>query len=127
MTETTAAPRSVPLWQVERELLRQMKELQGPDERPVQRAHMANLVVYCDSQERAAELNREIPEVVSVHPARVLLLIADAEIAEHGVGDDRAGSTAANRLARLRLFRAGDADGRWPRACTIYRSPCVPC
>jgi glucose-6-phosphate dehydrogenase assembly protein OpcA len=79
MTETTAVPHSVPLWQVERELLRQTRELQGPDERPVQRARMANLVVYCASQERAAQLNSEIPEVVSVHPARVVLLIADAE------------------------------------------------
>jgi hypothetical protein len=77
MTETK--PRSVPLGAVERELLRQMKELQGPDERPVQRARMANLVIYCASQERAASLNAEIPEVVNVHPARVLLLVADAE------------------------------------------------
>jgi hypothetical protein len=77
MTETK--PRSVPLGAVERELLRQMKELQGPGERPVQRARMANLVIYCASQERAASLNAEIPEVVNVHPARVLLLVADAE------------------------------------------------
>jgi glucose-6-phosphate dehydrogenase assembly protein OpcA len=77
MTETTARP--VPLWEVERELSRQMKALQGPDERPVQRARMANLVVYCNSQDRAARLNTEIPDVVTVHPARVLLLVADAE------------------------------------------------
>jgi glucose-6-phosphate dehydrogenase assembly protein OpcA len=79
MTDTTTAPRSVPLWAVERELLRQMKELQGPDERPVQRARMANLVIFCSSRERAAKLNTEIPDVVSVHPARVLLLLADDE------------------------------------------------
>jgi glucose-6-phosphate dehydrogenase assembly protein OpcA len=79
MTDTAALPRPVPLWEVERELLRQTKALQGPDERPIQRARMANLVVYCDSQERAARLNAEIPEVVAVHPARVLLLIADPE------------------------------------------------
>jgi glucose-6-phosphate dehydrogenase assembly protein OpcA len=77
MTQTSE--RKVPLGAVERELLRQMKELQGPDERPVQRTRMANLVIYCNSMERAAGLNREIPEVVSAHPARVLLLIADAE------------------------------------------------
>lgn len=69
--------RTVPLWEVERELSRQMKALQGPDERPIQRARMANLVVFCSSQERAAKLNMEIPDVVAVHPARVLLLIAD--------------------------------------------------
>lgn len=77
MTQTS--PRSVPLGMVERELLRQMKELQGPDERPVQRTRMANLVVFCASQQRAASLNAEIPEVVNVHPARVLLLVADEE------------------------------------------------
>jgi glucose-6-phosphate dehydrogenase assembly protein OpcA len=77
MTETK--PRSVRLGAVERELLRQMKEMQGPGERPVQRARMANLVIYCASQERAASLNDEIPEVVNVHPARVVLLVADAE------------------------------------------------
>jgi glucose-6-phosphate dehydrogenase assembly protein OpcA len=79
MSETIE--RKVPLGAVERELLRQMKELQGPDERPVQRTRMANLVIYCNGQERAAGLNLEIPEVVSVHPARVLLLVADAESA----------------------------------------------
>jgi glucose-6-phosphate dehydrogenase assembly protein OpcA len=77
MTETSE--RKVPLGAVERELLRQMHELQGTDERPVQRTRMANLVIYCASQERAAGLNAEIPEVVNVHPARVLLLVADAE------------------------------------------------
>ncbi|HZV07704.1 MAG TPA: glucose-6-phosphate dehydrogenase assembly protein OpcA [Gemmataceae bacterium] len=78
---TEVIERKVPLGAVERELLRQMKELQGPDERPVQRTRMANLVVYCTSEERAARVNTEIPEVVSVHPARVILLIADAESA----------------------------------------------
>jgi glucose-6-phosphate dehydrogenase assembly protein OpcA len=79
MTDPSIPSRPVQLWQVERELIRQMKALQGEDERPVQRARMANLVVYCSSQERAARLNTEIPDVVAVHPARVLLLIADTE------------------------------------------------
>jgi glucose-6-phosphate dehydrogenase assembly protein OpcA len=79
MTEPVVAPRPVALWDVERELLRQTKALQGPGDRPVQRARMANLVIYCTNQERAAKLNREIPDVVSVHPARVILLIADSE------------------------------------------------
>ena len=79
MSAPPVEPRSVSLWDVERELSRQMKALQGPDERPVQRARMANLVVYCDSQERAAQLNAEIPDVVAVHPARVLLLVADPQ------------------------------------------------
>ena len=40
---------------------------------------MANLVIYCASQERAARVNSEIPDVVNVHPARVILLVADDE------------------------------------------------
>ena len=79
MTDVSETSRPVPPRMVEREFLRQMKQLQGPDERPVQRARMANLVIYCAGQERAAQLNREIPDVVAVHPARVLLLIADEE------------------------------------------------
>jgi glucose-6-phosphate dehydrogenase assembly protein OpcA len=79
MTEASEASRPVPPRMVESEFLRQMKQLQGPDERPVQRARMANLVIYCTSQERAAQLNREIPDVIAAHPARVLLLIADDE------------------------------------------------
>jgi glucose-6-phosphate dehydrogenase assembly protein OpcA len=77
MTEASLAPKQVAPREVEREFLRQMKHLQGPDERPVQRARMANLVIFCTTQERAAQLNHEIPDVVAVHPARVLLLIAD--------------------------------------------------
>ena len=77
MTDTKS--RSVSLGGVEREFLRQMKGMQGPDERPVQRARMANLVIYCAGRERAAQINGEIPEVVNVHPARVLLLVVDAE------------------------------------------------
>ncbi len=79
MTETQVHPRSVPLREVERELLRQMKQFQGEDERPIQRARMANLVIYCSRQERAVQLYDEIPEVAAVHPARVLLLLADEE------------------------------------------------
>jgi hypothetical protein len=77
MTETNE--RKVPLGAVEREFLRQMHEMQGADQRPVQRTRMANLVIYCAGRERAAALNTEIPEVVNVHPARVLLLVADPE------------------------------------------------
>jgi glucose-6-phosphate dehydrogenase assembly protein OpcA len=74
----TPQPRPVRLRDVEQELVRQLKALQGLDERPVQRARMANLVIYCNSQVQADRIDADIPEVVSVHPARVLLLVADA-------------------------------------------------
>ena len=38
-------------------------------------ARMSNLVVYCDSDARAAQVAAEISSVVDVHPARVLLLV----------------------------------------------------
>ncbi|HEY7327691.1 MAG TPA: glucose-6-phosphate dehydrogenase assembly protein OpcA [Gemmataceae bacterium] len=95
MTETKAC--TVPLGRVEREFLRQMKEMQGPDARPVQRARMANLVIYCAGKERAATVNAEIPEVVNVHPARVILLVVD----------DDSSSTELEATVLVRPLRSG--------------------
>jgi glucose-6-phosphate dehydrogenase assembly protein OpcA len=69
--------RTVELHDVERELDRQMKVLQGPGTEPVLRARMSNLVIFCDNAERAEEIDRDIPDICAVHPARVLQLIAD--------------------------------------------------
>ena len=60
----------VPLRDVERVLVRQMKALQGPGAAPVQRPRMANLVIYCNSLEQADRINAQIPEIEAVHPAR---------------------------------------------------------
>jgi glucose-6-phosphate dehydrogenase assembly protein OpcA len=68
----------VSLRDVERVLVRQMKALQGPGAAPVQRARMANLVIYCNNQEQADRINAQIPEIEAVHPARVLLVIGEA-------------------------------------------------
>jgi glucose-6-phosphate dehydrogenase assembly protein OpcA len=38
---------------------------------------MSNLIIHCNSAARAVEVDAMIPEIVKVHPARVLLLIAD--------------------------------------------------
>jgi glucose-6-phosphate dehydrogenase assembly protein OpcA len=82
-----ARPVAVPLYEVERELARQMQALQGPGDRPVQLARMSNLVVYCDSAAQAEQAEAQVPDVVAVHPARVLLLVA-------GPGADAASVTA---------------------------------
>jgi glucose-6-phosphate dehydrogenase assembly protein OpcA len=71
----------VPLRDVERELNRQMKVLQGEGPAPVLRVRMANLVIFCDGEEQAAALDAEIPDVCAVHPARVLLLVGDRKAA----------------------------------------------
>jgi glucose-6-phosphate dehydrogenase assembly protein OpcA len=72
-----ARPVAVPLKEVERELDRQLRAAQGSGERPVQRVRMSNLVIYCDGPEQAARVEAQVPEVVVVHPARVLLLIPE--------------------------------------------------
>jgi glucose-6-phosphate dehydrogenase assembly protein OpcA len=69
--------RTVALHDVEHELNRQMKVLQGPGADPVLRARMANLVIFCHSAEQAAVLDRQIPDVCAAHPARVLLLVGE--------------------------------------------------
>lgn len=101
MIEASLTPKQVAPREVEREFLRQMKQLQGPDERPVQRARMANLVIFCTTQERAAQLNQEIPDVVAVHPARVLLLIAD----------EASTSTELTATVSVRPLHAGGGNG----------------
>ncbi|HMK22860.1 MAG TPA: hypothetical protein VK466_11045, partial [Terriglobales bacterium] len=64
-----------PLRTVEAEIARQMKALQGPGERPVQSARMSNLVIFSDNREQAQSLAAEVAEIVSIHPARVLLVL----------------------------------------------------
>ena len=75
----------VPLGSVERELARRLKSVYGPGESPVQRARMSNLVIYCTDEVHAAEVDSQIPEIVKIHPARVLLLIADEQSKSHDV------------------------------------------
>jgi glucose-6-phosphate dehydrogenase assembly protein OpcA len=68
----------VPLRSVEEELRRQMKCLQGTPDRPVHTARMSNLVIFCDQRQQAESLAAEVPQVVAVHPARVLLVLGEA-------------------------------------------------
>jgi glucose-6-phosphate dehydrogenase assembly protein OpcA len=68
---------AVPLRDIERELSRQMRQFQGEGESPVHRARMSNLVIFCNNREQAAAVAAQVPDVVAVHPARVLLLIGE--------------------------------------------------
>lgn len=45
----------------------------------VMRACMSNLIIYCDTIEEAEVISEEIPLIVDVHPARVLLLIGKGQ------------------------------------------------
>lgn len=66
----------VALEDVDRELARQLHAIQQPGEQPVLRAHLSNLIIFCKSDDRAAQLEAEVPAIVAVHPARVLLLVS---------------------------------------------------
>jgi glucose-6-phosphate dehydrogenase assembly protein OpcA len=70
----------VPLRDVERELNKQMKALQGAGSAPVQRARMSNMVIFCDSLERSILLNEQVLTISVVHPARVLLLVGESDL-----------------------------------------------
>jgi glucose-6-phosphate dehydrogenase assembly protein OpcA len=95
---------SVPLKDVDRELNRQIKLLQGPGDAPVQRARMANLIIFSYQQERADAVNAQLAEIVAHHPARVLLLVGDPQ------GDDRELKCTLT-IRPVRLGRSGQAYG----------------
>jgi glucose-6-phosphate dehydrogenase assembly protein OpcA len=88
-----------PLRAVETALAGQMKALQGGGEHPVRSARMSNLVIFSDQRERAESLAAEVPEVVSIHPARVLLVLGEAGVEDAPV--------TATTLVRPRPSRAG--------------------
>lgn len=78
-TVSPCDPMVVPLRDVERELTRQLKCLQDHQhEAPVVRAGLSNLVIYCDSALLAEEIGRVVPDIVAIHPARVLMLVHEA-------------------------------------------------
>jgi glucose-6-phosphate dehydrogenase assembly protein OpcA len=81
MTTTVPLPPQfgvvLPIRAVERELnglLRVATEVSGM---PLCQVHMSNLVIYCDQMDTAERVAKQVPDIVAVHPARVLLLIRD--------------------------------------------------
>jgi glucose-6-phosphate dehydrogenase assembly protein OpcA len=82
-TPKRSAPAPVALRNVERELGRRLRAVQGPGDNPVVRACMSNLILFTDRLELAEALADEVPAIICAHPARVLLLLA-----EPGPGDE---------------------------------------
>ena len=76
----------VSLWNVERELNRQLSPGGADAHVPVHRARMSNLMIFCDSEARAERIAAEIPAVIALHPARVLLLLGEPD-GKKGAGD----------------------------------------
>ncbi len=80
--------RTVPLRDVERELSRQLKVLQGEGPVPVLRSRMSNLIIFCNSGMHADALDAQIPDVCAAHPARVLLLVGERSATDGAVKAD---------------------------------------
>ena len=76
---STAAPAddAVPLKQVEKELARRLGEGRADASQPWQIARLSNLVIFCNKPEQAAAIAQIVPDIVAVHPARVLLCLAE--------------------------------------------------
>lgn len=73
-------PQQVDLAEIERALTRFWRYPGAPEVgRPVTRACMANLVIFCRHADEEQEIVQEIPTIVAQHPSRVLLLVADAQ------------------------------------------------
>jgi glucose-6-phosphate dehydrogenase assembly protein OpcA len=112
----------VPLHDVERELSRQMHEFQGKGDKPVLRARMSNLVIFCNTRDQAAAVAAQVPDVVTVHPARVLLLLGEpAEesrpiTATVQVRRQRVGSAEQCCTEQVLLHAAGSQVDRLPFA-----------
>ena len=113
----------VPLRDVEAMLARQMKALQGPGAAPVQRARMANLVIFCNSLEQAILINCQVPEIEAVHPARVIVLVGEPGPEERDVTArvtvrplHIAGGRAHALAEQVTLHAAGAAVERLPFA-----------
>jgi glucose-6-phosphate dehydrogenase assembly protein OpcA len=82
--DVTESGEVVPLADVECALARKFREAQGPGEGPVQHACMSNLIIFCDRPDKCGPCTAAVPRIVSMHPARVLLLLAEPE----GKGND---------------------------------------
>lgn len=76
-TAASPTPVTVSLPEVEREFLRRLHLHAEQGAPTLVRACMSNLVIFCNNRQQEARAAAEIPGIVALHPARVLLLVAD--------------------------------------------------
>jgi glucose-6-phosphate dehydrogenase assembly protein OpcA len=112
----------IPLGEVERELARRLVGVQPSGNKPVLQAHLSNLVIFCHTEDLAGKILDEIPAIVKIHPARVILLIgergseagemsASIRVPQHCMGD---GQILCSPIITLRA--KGPAINRLPYA-----------
>lgn len=113
--------RRVDLDAIEAELARLWRAPGSDDGPTTTRACTSNLIVFCASRAEAEACERDIPEIVRQHPARVLLLVADPEAASALEASVSAFCYPAGRGAHfcseyVVLRAGGDAAQRLPSA-----------
>jgi glucose-6-phosphate dehydrogenase assembly protein OpcA len=111
--EAEAESTTVPLRQAERELNRQLKRMQdGKGEAPAIRAGLSNLVIYCNSKPLAEQVEAEVPAIVAIHPARVILLVHEPD------GDD----ATVTATVHTRLHKLGKGHRAFSEQITLHAS-----
>jgi glucose-6-phosphate dehydrogenase assembly protein OpcA len=112
-----------PLGDVERELTRQMRALQGAGSEPLQRARMSNLVIFCSSLEQSIFVNEQVYQLSASHPARALLVVGEPGPAERDVSARitvrpvaESGSKQFACVEQVTLHASGAAVDRLPFA-----------
>jgi glucose-6-phosphate dehydrogenase assembly protein OpcA len=110
----------VALQDVERELARQMRVHTQDWDAPVHRARMSNLVIFCNSRLKAAEIDAQLPDIVAVHPARVLLLVG-----EPGPDSPEVSASVVVRAQRLGSYQqcCSEQVTLTASGCTVDRLP----
>lgn len=51
----------------------------------VTRACMSNLIIYCEDDEQSRDVEQSIPDIVGLHPARIIFLTAHGNTSEPGI------------------------------------------
>jgi glucose-6-phosphate dehydrogenase assembly protein OpcA len=76
-----SSPLPVSLTDIEKELAGLWNSLsqEAPSGYTLTRACMSNLVIYCETRKEADAVVNDLPKILEVHPARILLLIGEAE------------------------------------------------
>lgn len=115
------APRPVAIGDIERELdalLRATAAREDPFH-PVVRASMSNLLVLCRRDAEAEAVLTELPEILALHPARALVLVAD----EPASGDILEAAVSAHCVLRQEARVCGESVTLTARGAAVRRLP----
>ena len=92
-----AIDQAVALQDVEAALNQGLRKLQDSETGTIYRCCMSNLIVYCDQGEQADQVSGCLASIAALHPARVILLVAQGP-------DGADGLEAFVRVAQTQSF-----------------------